>query len=62
MIKSYLSELFDAKLEGKEQLEYLEKLLCSIEDKEKFSKEFRQILSFFRMLKFYVSRGKGEGR
>lgn len=62
MIKSYLSELFDAKEEGKEQLGYLEKFLCSIEDKEKFSNEFKQILSFFRMLKFYVSRGKGGER
>lgn len=59
MIESYLSELFDAKEEGKEQLGYLEGFLQSIEDKEKFSNEFSQILSFFRMLKFYVSRGKG---
>ncbi len=67
-IDNYLEDLFDEKEIGKNQLTILKDLLYytgSLDNKvtdteDKFQENLFQVLSFFRMLKFYISKGKGE--
>ena len=67
-IDNYLEDLFDEKGIGKNQLTMLKDLLYYIgnldneitDTEDKFQENLFQVLSFFRMLKFYVSKGKGE--
>lgn len=61
-INNYLSHLFDLKVEGKNQIEMLKNLLVDIgknkEDKDDFNNKIREVLNFFRIMKFYVEKGK----
>lgn len=62
-IKNYLSHLFDLKKEGEKQLKILEELLFEIgkfSNESNFNKNLNQVLTFFRILKFYISKGKEE--
>lgn len=67
-INNYMEELFDEKEIGKNQLGILKELLYYvgtldnrvIEEEDKFQQNLFQVLSFFRILKFYMSKGKGE--
>lgn len=58
-IESYLEELFDEKEVAKNQLKILSAFLEYIGEKseDEFDIEFKQLLSFFRILKFYASKG-----